>query len=1515
MRPGSGAGCRAPDRSRRCLAPEPDGVVIKVVAESGGLVAVDTTGDGVADNGTAGSTGGPLSDAERRVVADLLDPGDTAWRVTTLHFSPHDLNFPSAPPEDAVPPPVFGPTDPIDPTGAPIEDRIDDPTEDEGFGVLEHERQVLREQVPITGAGMSLNYASDRAPGRQRTVRVPISGSSVPESLRRIEVEATVAGRRYSQTFPAKADQEWRFSWDGLDRFGRPVQGRQQLHLTISYVYDRVYMAPPDVAASFGLVPVRGGFVNGTAGARTTVRKSRTVRLTVGGFDPRPLGLGGWTLSPHHTYDAVAGMVLQGDGTRQTGSVWSPVTDTVLGTGEGCTDSDCLTGAPADQTALSVDHVTVAGDGTTYVLDNGDTAFEVTPDGQISHLAGARFDTDGRCRFYSADDAPYDPSNDFASPPCSEDGPVDARKVEFDRPGDLQVMPGGDVLVTDSRDERIYRINPATHDLTVFAGNGTPCYLTDDPRCGDGGQARDASLDSVQFVAVASDGTAYLTGRDFTIRRIDPTGVIHTIAGVRGEECEDDSPCGEGGPSAEARLGNRLMPLAVGPDGSVYLVDRENVDNLVVVRRITPAGTMESVAGYEAVFDNDTFGFDQSGVPASRLALVDCTEGLAVGPDSSVYLPNCQSDEVYRFVPGGRAQRVAGVGPLYRGNTGESGDGAPGPATEIPGPTDVAVGPDGALHIAHGWFVGGDARLRRIEPPLPAFDGNRLVVAAADGTALWVFDDNGRHLKTLDARTGAALLTFAYDADGRLAGMTDGDGNSTTIERDAAGAPLAVVGPFGQRTALSVDDQGWLASAATPAGATTTLTHRPDGLLTQVQGARPGATYDFTYDPQGELTRAADPAGTTTLTRTVVPGGWEVQVTTAEDRTSTYRTTLDPDGTLLRVTTRPDGTRERMEERPDASSTQAAPDGTVTELRLAADPRFGMNAAYSGSTDVTTPGGLQRRTTSERAVVLEDPGDPLSLVSQTTTETVNGRTATSTYDADTRTTTGQTPTGQTPTTVVDGLGRVVRSQDEGLAAVTRSYDGRGRLCRVTTGEGENARTTGYVYETEGTLCAETAGLPEPAQVIDASGQITSFRYDADLRAVSSTDPGGHVLALGYDDQSNQVSVTPPGRSAHLQSFEPRDLRVGYQPPGAPGASVGWAYDDDGQVELLDRPDGTTSDPAYDAAGRLDLRTTDHGLYDYDYDDGGRLSGLTSPDGVGLTRGYDGALLVSYATTGPAATEVRVALDDDLRPIRETVDAGTDDAHEVAYTYDADGRLSRAGELLIGRDATTGLVTSTSLGAVATATTHTGFGEVATHVVTVEDDVVYSASHVYDDLGRRSQTTETVLGESPITRGFTYDGSGRVEQVDDDGVTRAYGYDANGNRVSGPEGQVGSYDERDRIQTYGSRTFTHDAAGDLLAVQDGASSRTFDYDVDGTLHGVAASAGPDITYVTDPHGRRTGRTVLDDTGTPVATTAWAYRNTPPRSRSTTGSATASSASCSGRGPTSRCTSSTPVAPSR
>ncbi len=95
------------------------------------------------------------------------------------------------------------------------------------------------------------------------------------------------------------------------------------------------------------------------------------------------------------------------------------------------------------------------------------------------------------------------------------------------------------------------------------------------------------------------------------------------------------------------------------------------------------------------------------------------------------------------------------------------------------------------------------------------FSAFEIPIASEDGSQLYRF--KGRPPFTdLKCPHWSDLYSFSYDSTGRLAQITDGDGNITTIERNINGDATAISGPYGQRTTLGLDENGYLARITNP---------------------------------------------------------------------------------------------------------------------------------------------------------------------------------------------------------------------------------------------------------------------------------------------------------------------------------------------------------------------------------------------------------------------------------------------------------------------------------------------------------------------------------------------------------------------------------------------------------------------------------------------------------------------------------------------------------------------------
>ena len=142
------------------------------------------------------------------------------------------------------------------------------PTEHLG-SIIACQNQTLGEAVDLVGSPIQLHYDSERTPGRvaASTVTIPLSGATLPAGVQRIELEIAVAGRQFTQRFPALPNQSTTFTWDGLDAYGRHPQGAQPVTIRLGYTYPAVYQTPAQLTRSFGYNG--GGFITGSRARQT----------------------------------------------------------------------------------------------------------------------------------------------------------------------------------------------------------------------------------------------------------------------------------------------------------------------------------------------------------------------------------------------------------------------------------------------------------------------------------------------------------------------------------------------------------------------------------------------------------------------------------------------------------------------------------------------------------------------------------------------------------------------------------------------------------------------------------------------------------------------------------------------------------------------------------------------------------------------------------------------------------------------------------------------------------------------------------------------------------------------------------------------------------------------------------------------------------------------------------------------------------------------------------------------
>lgn len=1274
----------------------------------------------------------------------------------------------------------------------PKTDEDQDDCDEECGSIIYSQDQALGETLSLSGVPFALHYVSDRVLGRatSRSINISVTGPSVPSSVLRIDVTVEIAGRTFRRTFPRQTNLQHKILWDGKDAYGRSVLGTQLAHVQIDYVYRALfYSSRLEGEYAFG----KFGYSNAALQVnRSTSEATLDQRFFVPvlAADSRSRGFGGWTPSILHEYD-FAGRVLN----LGTGGTLSAINE-----GLGPVTSTFAEDIPAGgfNRAAPVDIATSPDGGVYAAFGTARQVRKVFPDGSSVAIAGTGSGTG----------------------PLGDGGP--ATEARLLQPVGVALGPDGAIYIADITGNQVRRVN-SSGVIETFAGNGL------DGAAGDGGKASQARVGQPTSVAVTRDGTVYVAQpSDNCVRRIDTNGLISTAAGQCGAP---GGFAGDGGPAKDARL-DYPDGITAGPDGSLFIAEFANR-----IRRVLPDGRITTYAGN---------GLAANGNPALRgdggfatNARVDAPLGLSVSSDGTLYFTEPDSALVRAVSSDGHIRTIAGTGV-----TGFAGDAGPSGGARFNYPLGIAHAPDGGLYIADS----GNSRIRKIAAQLPGFKLEETALVTDDGSLAHRFSISGKHLATVDTKTGHPLATFIYRQDGYLESVSDGDGNVTRFERDSLGNIQAVVGEDGHRTELALDANGYLASVANPASETYRMAYTPDGLLTRLEHPRAHAS-NFIYDLEGRLQRDENAAGGFwQLSRSRLENGFVTDMVSAEGRQRSFKVVTTPAGDQQRVNTAPDGTQTVEVRAPSSANlSRTMSDGTVMQSTQGPDPRFGMQAPVLFSSKTVVPSGLIKNLSISRSASLSDAGNPLSLVEMDETLRLNGRTFQLSYSSADRAYMFTSAAGRQRRTIVDLLSRPTLQRVPGFADVIYAYDSRGRIDSVSQGSGADMRSAQFNYGDDGFL----------ASVTDALGRVSAYDYDMVGRLTKQILPGGREITFAYDANGNLQSLTPPGRTAHGFEYTPVDLEQKYGPPrlGTADPSTAFDYNLDKDLTRVTRPDGKIVSLDYDFGGRLSRIDVPEGSYTHSYHPlSGQLASVTAPDGTSLSYSYDGFLLRSESLSGAVSGVVSFDYDSDFRV--RSVDVN---GQAISLAYDPDSLLVSAGSETLSRHPQHGLIAGTTLGNVSTTHSYNLFAEPAADSASVSGASIYSAGYTRDKLGRIVTKTETIQGQGH-TYGYSYDPTGRLDTVIRDGILMAdYAYDLNGNRLS-RNGTQGQYDAQDRLLSYGSTSYSYNAHGDLETRTENGATTRYTYDVRGNLRSVSLPGDVTLEYLTDGRSRRVGKRV-------------------------------------------------------
>lgn len=324
---------------------------------------------------------------------------------------------------------------------------------------------------------------------------------------------------------------------------------------------------------------------------------------------------------------------------------------TLAGTGAGCPSSACwaFDGQPAPSAILwNPTGVTLATDGTAYIADNRNNGVRVVRDGVIDTVvddglgpydvaldeaAGVLYVSESAAGSYErvrAIDLASGTATVLAggaSGFAGDGGPASAAR--FNQIAGIAVGPDGDVYVADKGNQRVRRIDMGAQPPTIDTIAGTGAAGGD-----DGAATTVAQLANPQDVAVAPDGTVYISDQLTNRVRILTGGNVGSFAGNFTAGFS-----GDGGPATSAAL-RAPTGLAVAPDGRVLIGDSQNNR----IRAVSPGGTISTIAG------DGTVGNGGDGGPATAAQLSNPI-GVAVNSAGAIAIAS-QLGNTVRLIEG-----------------------------------------------------------------------------------------------------------------------------------------------------------------------------------------------------------------------------------------------------------------------------------------------------------------------------------------------------------------------------------------------------------------------------------------------------------------------------------------------------------------------------------------------------------------------------------------------------------------------------------------------------------------------------------------------------------------------------------------------------------------------------------------------------------------------------------------------------------------------------------------------
>uniref|UniRef100_A0A8C0HBH9 Teneurin-1 n=1 Tax=Chelonoidis abingdonii TaxID=106734 RepID=A0A8C0HBH9_CHEAB len=1253
-------------------------------------------------------------------------------------------------------------------------------------GTVIPELQVVQEEIPIPSSFVKLSYLSSRTPGYKTLLRIILTHAAIPPGMTKVHLTVAVEGRLLQKWFPAATNLVHAFAWNKTDIYGQKVSGLAEATVSVGYEYETCH-----------------DFI---------LWEKRTAILQ--GFEMDASNLGGWSINKHHVLNPQSGIVHKGNGENMFISQQPPVISTVMGNGHQRSVSCSNCNGLALSSKLFAPVALASGpDGSVYI---GDFNFvrRIFPSG--NSISILELSTSPAHKYYLAVD------------PVSES-----------------------LYLSDTNTRRVYKVKSLseTKDLTknydVLAGTGEQCLPFDQSHCGDGGRASEASLNSPRGITVDKYGFIYFVDGTM-IRKIDESGVITTVIGSNGLTSTQPLSCDSGMDITQVRL-EWPTDLAINPiDNSLYVLDNN------IVLQISETKRVRIIAGrpiHCQVPGMDHFLVSKVAVHST----LESARAISVSHSGALYIAETDERKINRIqqvTTNGEISIIAGAPTdcdckIDPNCDCFSGDGGYAKDAKLKAPSSLAVSPDDTLYIADL----GNIRIRAVSRNKPHLsDMNIYEIASPADQELYQFTTDGTHLHTLNLITRDYIYNFTYNGEGDIATITNSNGNSVHIRRDASGLPLWLVVPGGQVYWLTVSSNGVLKKVYAQSYSLALMTYPGNTGLLATKSNENGWTTVYEYDLEGHLTNATFPTGEVSSFHSDVEKLTGVELEFSNRENVITATNFSATSTIY--TLKQDNTQNIYRVSPDGSLRVTFASGM--EITLNTEPHIlaGVVNPTLGKCNISLPGEHNSNLIEWRQRKEQTKGNISAFERRLRAHNRNLLS----IDFDHVTRTGKIYDDHRKFTLrilYDQTGRpILWSPISKYNEVNITYSHSGLVTYIQRG----TWTEKMEYDPSGKIISRTW----------ADGKIWSYTYLE--KSVMLLLHSQRRYIFEYDQSDYLLSVTMPSMVRHsLQTM----LSVGYYrniytPPDSTASFIQDFTGDGRLLQILYPGTGRRVLYKYTRQSRLSEILYDTTQVTFTYEES---SGVIKT----IHLMHDGFICtIRYRQTGPLIGRqifrfseeglVNARFDYSYNNFRVTSMQAMINETPLPidlYRYvDVSGRTEQFGKFSVINYDLNQVITTTVM-------KHTKIFSANGQVIEVQYEILKSIAYwmtiQYDSMGRMVICDIRVGVDANITRYFyEYDADGQLQTVSVNDKTQwRYSYDLNGNINLLSHGNSARltplrYDLRDRITRLGEIQYKMDEDGFLRQ----RSNEIFEYNSNGLLNKAYNKvSGWTVQYCYDGLGRR------------------------------------------------------------